>query len=744
MKIIHLIGGGDEGGAKSHVLQLVKALGEHIDVTLISFRKGRFHDDAVAMGIDARVIHSGNIISDVKETLRLVREGGYEIIHSHGAKANMIGTIIKRLTGIPVVTTVHSDYRLDYMHSFLKRFSFGVINMISLRKINYHISVSNNFKEMLMSRGFNPQRIFTVYNGIPFNNVIPPCSRKEFFEQYHIPFPLDSVVIGIMARLHPVKDHETFLNAAAMVVKGNPKARFIIGGPGDELLPHLEEHAKKLGIRDYVCFTGMIDKPFDFFQSIDINTLTSISESFPYVILEGARFSRATVSTHVGGLGDLIESGKNGYLVKPRDWKKLGEHLLKLSLDEEKRNAMGQALRQKAEQLFSLDNMRRTQLEIYDSILAAEKRFKKDGKLYDMALLGYYGYKNSGDEAILKATIKAMRDMNRDLTFVVLSKTPKETMMQNGVDSINRFNLFKAVRMLKKSRLFLAGGGSLIQDNTSTRSIIYYLLMLKIAKKCGVKAMLFANGIGPINRKVNRNMAAKVLNTLDAITLRDPVSFDEIKRMGISKPEIYVTSDPAILLEPAGNSEVLEMMEREGIPLDKPLIGFSVRKWGDSGFVDGIAQIADYCAEHFNACPVMLPMQHPSDCTICDQIIQKMKQPAAMIRGIYSPELILGFTGRLSLLVGMRLHSLVYASNRCVPLLGLVYEPKVEAFINEIGQVSGGKVDQMDYCRICSQLDDIWQNREQISTDLRKSNERLVLLARSNINTALHLLENIK
>jgi polysaccharide pyruvyl transferase CsaB len=429
----------------------------------------------------------------------------------------------------------------------------------------------------------------------------------------------------------------------------------------------------------------MIDKPFDFFQSIDINTLTSISESFPYVILEGARFSRATVSTHVGGLGDLIESGKNGYLVKPRDWKKLGEHLLKLSLDEEKRNAMGQALRQKAEQLFSLDNMRRTQLEIYDSILAAEKRFKKDGKLYDMALLGYYGYKNSGDEAILKATIKAMRDMNRDLTFVVLSKTPKETMMQNGVDSINRFNLFKAVRMLKKSRLFLAGGGSLIQDNTSTRSIIYYLLMLKIAKKCGVKAMLFANGIGPINRKVNRNMAAKVLNTLDAITLRDPVSFDEIKRMG-SEARDLCHSDPGILLEPAGNSEVMEMMEREGFPLTSHLLGSLFRKWGDSGFVDGIAQ-SPTIVQSTSMCPVMLPMQHPRIAPLRSDH-SKHEAACSYDSRYLSPELILGFTEGSACLWACSLHSLVVRLQSMRPPSRPGYEPKVEAFISQIGQVS--------------------------------------------------------
>ena len=162
------------------------------------------------MGIDARVISTGNVFSDLRKTLNLIRDGKYDIIHAHGAKANMMSSIINRFTGIPVVTTVHSDYHLDYMHSFLKRYTFGVINMIALRKIDYHISVSSSLLSMLKSQGFNPQHLYSVNNGIAFDNDIPPCSRKEFFTRFNVPFPEDCILVGIMARLHPVKDHDTF------------------------------------------------------------------------------------------------------------------------------------------------------------------------------------------------------------------------------------------------------------------------------------------------------------------------------------------------------------------------------------------------------------------------------------------------------------------------------------------------------------------------------------------------------
>lgn len=742
MKVIHLIGGGDEGGAKSHVLQLIKELGKHIEVTLVSYRKGKFHDDAAAIGIDARIVKTGNVFLDLRKTLKLVKSGQYDVIHAHGAKANMMASIIKRITGIPVVTTVHSDYHLDYLHSILKRFSFGVINMIALRRIEYHISVSSNLKELLKERGFNPQHLYTVNNGIPFDTKIPVCTRKEFFARFNISFPENCVLIGIMARLHPVKDHETFLRAAAEVIKKNPDTRFLIAGPGDDLMPHLKQFADKLGIAPFVHFTGMVDRPYDFFQVIDINVLTSISEGFPYVVLEGARFSKVIVSTRVGGLGDLIESGVNGYLVEPKDWKTLGKHLTELSLDREKREKMGSALKEKAEAEFSLRKMCETQLKIYETILKIESKNKDDSKKYDIAILGYYGYKNSGDEAILRSIIDSLRNIDSELSFIVFSRKPRETKKMYLVDSVNRFNLIKVFRRLKVSRLFLAGGGSLIQDNTSTRSIWYYLTVLNMAKKLSTKTMLFANGIGPIKRTFNRHFAGKTLNDLQAISLRDSESFNEIKAMGIKNPNIYVTSDPAILLEPACKDDVDKLMKSEGIPSNKPLIGFSIRKWADSSYLKQIAEVADHCVENFDAHPVFIPMQYPGDYEISQAIRNRMEHPSSIVTKIYTPGLLLGLTGRFELMVGMRLHSVIYAANQCIPLLGLVYEPKVGAFLKEIGQPSAGTTDKLDSGSICKQLDLIWRNRDKIRDELCQSKKRLKIMAEANVMIAYRLLKD--
>lgn len=368
MKVLHLIGGGDVGGAKIHVLSLVKELGKHIDVKLVALRPGPFAEDAKAMGIDTVVVKSGNIFRDIKHIIDIVRKEGYNLIHCHGAKANLIASAAKRFARIPTVTTVHSDYRLDYMQSMPKRLSFGVINTLALRFIDYYVAVSNNFKEMLIKRKFSSEKIFTVYNGIDFSRDIVMYERQDFSSNYGIEIDEGAILVGYLGRFDPVKGLDTFIKAAKIVVSRNPSVKFILGGDGKQR-KSLENMVSSMGISKNVLFPGWIKNPYEFMCCLDINVLTSLSESFPYVILEGVLYKKATVSSNVGGISDLIESGKNGYLFEPGDYKKLAEYLTELVNNDSLRREMGENIYKKASSQFSLENMCKTQLEIYQSIL---------------------------------------------------------------------------------------------------------------------------------------------------------------------------------------------------------------------------------------------------------------------------------------------------------------------------------------------------------------------------------------
>ncbi|TYQ16775.1 UNVERIFIED_CONTAM: polysaccharide pyruvyl transferase CsaB [Acetivibrio alkalicellulosi] len=740
MKVLHLIGGGDVGGAKSHVLSLVKELGKHIDIKLISFRTGAFADDARAMGINVEIVKTGTIFTDVKKVLGIIKNEGYDLIHSHGAKANMIAVTVKKISRLPVVTTVHSDYRLDYLQNLFKMFSFGLINTIALRFIEYHIGVSNNFKQMLVKRRFSPYNIFTVYNGIDFDKKTTTLSKENFMSKYNLNFDENTVVIGILARLHPVKGLSTLLQAMKLVVEKNPSVRLLIGGDGEER-KSLEKKASALGLDGKVFFLGFVNEPYELINCLDINLLTSLSESFPYAILEGALFSKATISSNVGGISDLIESGVNGFLFEPKDYITLAKHITNLASDPCLRSKMGNMLFEKANNYFSLNNMCKTQLNIYKTILYREEQKRKPKHTYDTIISGYYGFKNIGDDAMLKAIIDNIYMHNKDVKIMVLSKNPLETRQIYNVDSINRFNIPKIIYIMKKSKLFLNGGGNLLQDNTSTRSLLYYLGMIWLAKKFGMKIMIYANGIGPLKKETNQKLTKAVVNQVDVITLREELSYKEIEKLHINAPKIFVTADPAVTIMAENEYNINKILINENINPDDKFIGFSVRKWfNHDKYETVIAKVADYVSETYDMKPLFIPMHYPGDLLIIDNIAAKMKSKCYIIKNKYTVPEMLGIIGRTQMLIGMRLHALIFAASLKIPMVGIVYETKVEGFMNYINQPSAGHVNSLEFDTVKKTVDDVWNRRDKIKKDLEETNEILKDKALENARIAIELI----
>ena len=105
MKVIHLISGGDSGGAKTHVLSLLQNLNKTITAQLVCFRDGPFAEEARQMGIPTEIMGGNHILRIRKKLTRYILDGGYQVIHCHGARANMIGVMLRKTTGLPVVST---------------------------------------------------------------------------------------------------------------------------------------------------------------------------------------------------------------------------------------------------------------------------------------------------------------------------------------------------------------------------------------------------------------------------------------------------------------------------------------------------------------------------------------------------------------------------------------------------------------------------------------------------------------
>lgn len=165
---------------------------------------------------------------------QMIRAEGFQIVHCHGARANLTGAVLRRKIQVPIVTTVHSDYRLDYLGRPLHRLTYGTINTVALRMFDYHIGVSDAMAQLLISRGFDPQTMFAIYNGIDFSPVVPKLDRQAYLRAVGMETAEDTVVFGIAARLDPVKDVGTLIRGFSIAVKTHPNIRLLIAGDGEQ------------------------------------------------------------------------------------------------------------------------------------------------------------------------------------------------------------------------------------------------------------------------------------------------------------------------------------------------------------------------------------------------------------------------------------------------------------------------------------------------------------------------------
>lgn len=685
MKIIHIISGGDVGGAKTHVLSLLEGLNKTETVHLICFMEGDFSAEARQLGIPTTVIEDKNPLRARKRILAMIRHDGYQVMHCHGARANMMGMLLRKQAGIPMVTTVHSDYRLDYLGRPLAALTYGNINKLALRRFDAWIGVSPVMTKLLISRGFDPQRIHTLYNGVDFSSERTPLPREEYLRSIGLQTQQDTVVFGIAARISPVKDMTTLVRAFAKAVQICPNIRLAIAGEGEQET-EIRALAASLCPAGTVCFAGWVRDTDSFYNALDVNLLTSLSEGFPYALPEGARMHCATIASEVGGVPYLIDDGVNGLLFPAQDVEMLTQHMVFMAQNPAKRREMGEKLYEKTRCDFSLEAMLAHQKNIYETIIrrAARPKGIRDGVL----ICGAYGRGNSGDNAILDAIIEQLRHIDPDLPLCALSRKPKETRLCAGIDAVYTFNIFKIGRRLRRAKLYVSGGGTLMQDATSTRSLLYYLLSIRQAKWNGCRVMLYGCGIGPISRPRNRRRAAKTLDgCADIISARDRYSLETLQELGVTKPEIHLNADPALLIDPPETDELRGYLRRSGIQEGKQYVMVALRPWqGFEERVGAFAAACEYAHREYGLVPLLYAMEPARDESAARAVAEKLRCPHLLLSAGTNGSEVLALVRRMSLVVSMRLHTLIFASGQGVPMVGVVYDPKVSGFLDYLGQ----------------------------------------------------------
>ena len=610
---------------------------------------------------------------------------------------------------------------------------------MALRLLDYRIGVSDAMTDLLISRGFDPDRLFTIYNGLDFSPRHPAMDRQAYLRSVGLEADDSCVIAGIAARLNPVKDVATLIRGFAKAYEHCPNLRLLIAGDGEERAM-LEGLARELGVERQVCFAGWISDTDSFYNAIDINTLTSLSETFPYALTEGARAGLPTVASRVGGVPYLIEDGVTGLLFEAGDPDGLARQLTALAQDATLRAHLGRRLYQKAKADFSLESTLQRQLHIYGTILRRHSR--KGGQRDGVLVCGAYGRGNAGDDAILEAIVAELRELDPDLPIWVLSRNPDSTRLTYRVNSIYTFNFPRFLRRMTKTRLYINGGGSLMQDVTSHRSLWFYLFTISWAKRLGNQVMMYGCGIGPIHSPANRRRASRVLQkSVDAITLRDTHSAEELEDMGVTKPQVILSADPTVIL-PAAPAQVVDgILESQGIDPHGRYIGFALRPWpGFEAKAAVFGAAADYAYETYGLTPVFLPIERRLDVGAAQLAAQHMKAPHYILSQTGRSDHTIGLFARMQAVVSMRLHALVFSAGQGVPLVGVVYDQKISSFLSYIGQDLYTGLDEVTEEALRSHIDAACA-RIGDEAFLSGGVERLRQVERRNSETARMLLE---
>ena len=368
-------------------------------------------------------------------------------------------------------------------------------------------------------------------------------------------------------------------------------------------------------------------------------------------------------------------------------------------------------------------------------------------KTTKLLIAGYHGFGNCGDEAILQAMVTNIRALPIDLEITALSNKPDFTKTEYNVNSVQRFSLFAVLGAILKSDVVLSGGGTLLQDGTSTRSLLYYLSIIKTAKLFGKRVMVYANGIGPVNGEKNRRLVKKVLSGVDVITLREKLSEADLRSIGVKRDDVTVTADPAFTLESVTDEKAEQIFKAENIPFEKgKMVGVSVRAWNKAKYGDDfVVKLAEAC-DNLAAkgkTVVLLPMEYPRDLEISQKLIDNMHQKAYMFKKRYTPSEILGIVGRFDLMISMRLHTLIFAAVKNVPMLGVIYDPKVEYYLQELDMPEAGDVrtKRLNSGEITAKAVDVLNNMDAYKQKLKTRADIMSEKARENDKILLELIQ---
>jgi glycosyltransferase involved in cell wall biosynthesis len=370
--VCHIISGDLWAGADIAMFTVVSALQQcpALSISAILLNNGKLASKLREIGIPATIIgeSKNNFFQIIGKTKKVLGRGRIDILHTHRYKENILGGLVKRSSGAKaLVQTVHgAGEPFKGVKQFRANMYMKLNRYYSRRYFDRIISVSDDMRKNL-AQIYGGSRVVTVHNAINIPEI--NASRKP--SQIRAEFGIDSSapIIGVAARMVPIKGLEIFLNMAKLIIQKRKDAVFLLVGDGP-LKSALEQQSIDIGINNNVIFTGIRYDVIDLMNSFDILVLSSYHEGIPMALLEGIALYRPVVATAVGGITEVIENSVSGLLVKSGDAVALADACLRILDYPDLTVNLVTAAYQKLLGEYSVEIQRQRLLNLYRELIA--------------------------------------------------------------------------------------------------------------------------------------------------------------------------------------------------------------------------------------------------------------------------------------------------------------------------------------------------------------------------------------
>ncbi len=733
MKLFMATMGLDIGGAETHIVELSKELKAQGHDVIIASNGGVYVPEIEAAGIrHYQVPMHRRSLGDMRRSRQLLREilakEKPDIVHAHARIPAFLCGSLQRSMGFPFVTTAHWVFESKGMLRYLTNWGQRTI------------AVSQDIRAYLMREYHVPDSHITVtVNGIDTNKFSPDISPAPLLAELGL--EEGQPTISYVSRM----DEDRALVARHLIqitpdlARAIPGLQIIITGGGnvfDQLLAQAEQVNRALG-RRCVVMTGprtdinRVAAAGDLFIGVSRSALEAMAAGKPVIVAgnEGYQGLFTPDKLAEAQAGNFCCRGME--LSTPE--RLLADVLQAMALPQEEKDRLGAYGRQVIFDHYSVHRMAADCLSVYRQV-----RRRK----YNVVMSGYYGFSNAGDDAILQSIHEGILAASDEISVTVLSNNPSLTQSLYGLDGVPRFRLWNVVSALRRCDVLLSGGGSLLQDRTSTRSLLYYLAVIRLAQWFGRPVVLYANGIGPVDKPNNRRRVRKAVERAALVTLRDSSSRDELIDMGVTRKDLYVTADPVFNLYPSSPERGRELLDAVGLPAGVPFAVVSVRDWPGTGdFPRQMALVCDHL-RRTHGMEILFLLMHPNrDRLATAQVRQLMEEPSYLLDVTCTPRDLMAVLGLSRLCVSMRLHTLIFSARMAIPCVGLVYDPKVDSYLKELGMPSAGDVEHFHGEEAIASVDALMARYPQALEQLKEKSQELAQAARQNEALLLQLLE---